>query len=102
MQDMDAVIQVTSEGALLDQGLQWRIRRTDQTKIHRHILRTPHRPQLFILKHTQQLGLQTGRHGIHFVKEQCAAIRFAQQASMVACRASECPTLVAEQFSFGE
>ncbi len=102
MQDMDAVIQVTSEGALLDQGLQWRIRRTDQTKIHRHILRAAHRPQFLFFEDTQQLGLQTGRHCIHFVEEQCAAIRFAQQASMVACRARECPTLVAEQFSFGE
>ena len=52
------------------------------------------------LQHPKQLGLQRGRHGIHFIEENRAFVRLFEQAEFVLNRARERAFFVTEKLGF--
>ena len=67
-----------------------------------HRLGAANRPELALLQHPQQLGLQPQRHLADLVEQDRAAVRQLEQALAPGARAGERAALVAEELGLQE
>src|ERR1051325_7274744 len=98
--DVEPVIQVLAELAVLDELFQVIVGRGDNADIHKDRGVVTDAADFLLLKHAQQTALQHGRHGADFIEENRATLGFLEEALLVLDRAGEGALLVAEEFGF--
>jgi hypothetical protein len=74
-ENIQPIVQVLSEFTVLHHLLQVLVGRDNDTNIDLRGTRAPHRFELALLYHTEQLGLKFQWQVSNFIEEQCATIR---------------------------
>lgn len=102
MQDVEAVIQVFAEGALLHRGLEIDVSRRQYAHIHGNRLAAAHAFDLLFLQKTQQIGLQFHRQIADFIEKQRAAVRGFNTSDLALMGTGECPLFMPKQFGLDQ
>ena len=95
--DLESVVQILAERALLHHPLEVLIRRRDDAQVDRDVLGAADATERAALEHTQQLDLQHGRHLADLVEEQRATVRHLHETQLLGAGIGERALLVTEQ-----
>ena len=101
-EDVQPIVQVLAELALGGHGLQVLIGGGDQPDVHLGFTGGAQPPDLAILQHAQQLGLERERHVADFVQQQRAAVGQFETSLAGHQRAGKRALFVAEQLAFNQ
>ena len=96
-ENVDAMVQILAERALLDQFVEIAVRRHDHANVHRNGAIAADALHLALFQHAQQLRLHHQRHVADFVQKQRAVIGLLELADVARQRAGERSLFVAEQ-----
>ena len=97
---VEPIEQVFAKASLRDQRFQVLVRGGDQADVDLDRLVPPHRFELPLLQHPQQLDLRLERDVANLVEEQRPAVGHLEPPHLVAVSSSERPLDVAKQFTF--
>src|SRR5439155_8357190 len=95
--DVQAIVQIVAEAALLDEGLEVPVRGGKDPHVDPDRLLTADALEGALLQRPQELGLELRGHVAHLVEEQRAAVRQLELAELALPGVGERTALVAEQ-----
>ena len=102
LDDLEAIVEILAEAALLDLLLEIAVGRGDDPHIDLDAARAPDPLELPLLQDPQHLGLGLGRHVADLIEEDRAAFRGLESAHTLLIRARKGALLVAEELALDQ